>query len=265
LAQAEERLGHLVVAQETYLKVIREQLPSGAPPAFVSAQKDAKDRLATLSPRIPQITVFVTKSSDDQPVNVTMDGKPVPEALVGVARPVDPGTHEFLATSADAKSEVVRIEVKQGATETVTLTLGVSAPKSTPPTTPVTSFTEEPPSSGPGAWRIGSYAVMGVGVVGLGVGTVYAIVGSNKRSEADDRCAPDASGRCTGDEGKINSLDHDADQAGTISTIGFVGGGVCLAAGITMFLLAPSKSQPPKSAWVRPYVGPQNLGLIGGF
>lgn len=268
LGQAEERLGHLVAARECYLKIVREQLPPKAAAAFVSAQEEAKDSLAALTPRIAEVTVVLNKDSADQKVAVSMDGKPIPDALVGVARPVDPGVHEFLASAPGVRSEQVRIDVGEGASETVTLTIGSgsAAGGRAAPTSPPDAPSPKPSSeSGVGAYQIGAYTVLGVGVVGLGVGTVYAIVGSNKRSDANELCAPDRDGNCTGDRKAIESLDSDADQAKTISTIGFIGGGVCVAAGVTMLLLAPSKSEAPKSAWVRPYMGPQSLGLVGGF
>jgi hypothetical protein len=280
LGQAQEHLRQLVAAQETYFKVVREKLRPDAPEVFRTAQQEAQKRLDALSPRIPQISIVVQGASSEQPVAVTMDGKTVPEALVGVPHPVDPGAHEFAANVGNRRSNTVRIELREGTTETVILTLPAPAPGETtavpgptgsePKTTSSTvafgpnDSTSE--SSGPNALRIASYASLGVGVVGLGLGTAFAIISSNKSSDADKTCDAGSDGKCRGEPGKVQALDDDAKSARTISVVGFVGGGVGLAAGITMFLLSsPSKEAPPKSAWVTPYVGPSMVGVVGGF
>ncbi|MGC4069109.1 MAG: hypothetical protein QM784_31580 [Polyangiaceae bacterium] len=279
LGQAQEHQGQLVAAQETYFKIVREKLRPDAPEVFRTAQQEAQKRLDGLSPRIPQISIVVQGTSSDQPVTVMMDGKNVPEALVGVPHPVDPGAHEFGANVGERRSNLVKIELREGTTETVVLTLpatgpgeaakapGASGSNANPGTSVgVDSQDVTSAASGTSPLRIASYASLGVGVVGLGLGTVFAVISSNKSSDADKACDAGADGKCRGEPSKVQSLDDDAKSAKTISVISFVGGGVGLAAGITMYLLSsPTKESAPKSAWVTPYVSPSMVGVVGGF
>ena len=133
LARAQEKLGKLVKAQESYLKITREKLAPNAPAAFHTAQKDAKKELEALTPRIPFVTVAV-QGAGPLPVTVTMDGIKVPDALVGVPRPVDPGEHKLQAHAEGMSSSVSTISVSEGSRETVVLTLqpgGAAGPADT--------------------------------------------------------------------------------------------------------------------------------------
>jgi hypothetical protein len=278
LAQAEEKQGHLVKAHETYLKILREKLRPDAPEAFVSAQAQAKQRADALRPRLSQVSVAVQGNPPNTPVTVTMDGNPVPEALLGVAHPVDPGEHRFEARGANSQSGITRVQLREGATETVVLTLRAAsdaippahgtrdeaAGAVTPAAAPVApAATPKERSNG---FKIGSYVGIGVGVVGVGLGTVFLVRSMKKRSDANNICnLPDSS--CPESrKGEVSQLDSAASSAGTIATVSFAVGGVGLAAGITMLLLThPAESPPPKTAWVRPYFGPDAAGLYGGF
>src|SRR6185436_886891 len=84
IARTHNALGQLVLAKESYLKVIHEDLPAGASPAFKKAQADAAKELKALEPRIPTIAVSADKPPAKN-LTITMDGKPVPAALVGIA------------------------------------------------------------------------------------------------------------------------------------------------------------------------------------
>lgn len=83
----------------------------------------------------------------------------------------------------------------------------------------------------------------GVGVVGLGIGTVFGISAVSSKSKAQD-------GGCTTDnrcpEGAKADL-HDAFEAAKLSTWAFIAGGVFVAGGLTLVVLAPklgSKAVP---------------------
>jgi hypothetical protein len=280
IGQAEEKLGHLVSANETYLKVTREKLRPDAPEAFVSAQEEAKRRAEAIRGRLSQVSIVVQGASPQSPVEVVMDGKKVPEALLGVPHPVDPGEHKFEARATTMQSGTATIQLREGGSETVVLTLqnrpeasansGVAA---TLPTTKAgdgnqpSSSDAAPtpsPSEGSSGMKIGGYVSLGVGVVGAGIGTGFLIRYLGKHSDANALCP---NGECqASNASQIHQLDSDAKTAGTVAIVGFTVGGIGLAAGVTMLLLSrPSDSRPPKTAWVRPYVGPNSAGIYGGF
>ncbi len=296
LAQAEEKLGHLVVAHELYLKIVREKLLPGAPGVFASAQSEAKQRAEALRPKLSQVSIVVQGSPTGTSVHVTMDDHQVPDALVGVPHPVDPGEHRFEATAEGMRSSLAKVVLREGASETVVLTLKAdptaptavptsttpasAVPSSTAPagsgqpetgstlttTTPSTdSETASPQASGMHPLKLGGYIGLGVGVVGLGFGTIFAVRSSGLRGDADALCT-NSDGSCPkANQPRVDKLDSDANSAMTLSVVGFVVGGVGIATGVTLLLLAPSKQQTPKTAFVLPYVTGNSAGVWGRF
>jgi hypothetical protein len=86
-----EKLGRLVEASEKYLEASRAPLEAGASAAQKSAQTEADKARAALMPRIPQVELALDPPAPD--AEVTLDGKVVPAAMVGIKRPIDPGKH----------------------------------------------------------------------------------------------------------------------------------------------------------------------------
>jgi len=76
-------------------------------------------------------------------------------------------------------------------------------------------------------------------VVGLGIGTIFGLQRNAKLDERDGVCPSQQ--HCTADEVVRNDqLTADSKTDATIATIGFVGGGVAVAAGLVLLLTAPS-------------------------
>jgi hypothetical protein len=283
IAQAAEKLGHLVQAHESYLKIAHEKLRPDAPDAFVNAQEEAKRRVEALRGRLSQVTIAVQGNAPNSPVTVTMDGVPVPEALVGVAHPVDPGEHKFEAKGANAQSGVTTVQLREGSAETVLLTLhstsnatpvgALATSTNTLPVTDTKPSTPEPTTpapaperSGSNGLKIGGYVGLGVGVVGVGLGTVFLVQSMKKRSDANSICSLSNGGCPESRSSEVKQLDSDATSAGNLAVVGYAVGGVGLAAGVTMLLLSrPSTESPQKAAWIRPYFAPNAAGLYGGF
>ena len=59
IAQAQVALGHYVAAQETYLKLIRMDLPANAPAAFKSAQSTGNAELPAVESKIAQLRIVL--------------------------------------------------------------------------------------------------------------------------------------------------------------------------------------------------------------
>jgi hypothetical protein len=277
-----------VRAAELYNKIIREELGSDAPDAFRDAQAQASEELSRVKPRLSHLTVRV-EGGEDQRVIVTMDGTPIASALVGVERPVDPGTHELQATADGFQSALSRITLAEAQREQVVLTLmpkpgvtvaqitGETPAEAAPAQTPASQPTAPAPvtpqqdrgSSGSGGMRVGSYVAFGVGAVGIGLGTFFTLQSSSKRSEADDlaeQCGPDC--RTTDPEAEeIASLDDEARSAQTLGIVGFIAGGVGVATGVTLLLLSGgSESETARNEpGITPWVGLGSVGVLGRF
>jgi len=282
IARTQAALGHLVAAKEALLSIARETLAPSAPAPFKKAQVSASAELAAIEPRIPTIHV-TARGGGSKHVEITMDGKPVPDALVGIARPVDPGPHKLRATAEGMQSDERQLDVQEKDRLTVVLELRATTapapPAATPemppaqrPSAPAASSTAtEPtppaPDSGGGPLRPISIGMMGVGVVGLGVGTVFAVLASSKRSEADEAYAK-CGNPCPEERGgpAVRQLDDDATAKSTVAVISLIAGGVLTAGGIVLFAVSGSPSRPPaQSARAAPWIALDRTSFASGL
>ena len=278
-ARALAKVGRLVEASERYEAVVRSTLEPGAPAAFKEAQADAEKEHQALQARIPNLEVSVEGATASE-VSVRVDGKAIESALIGVAVPANPGKRKVTGTRG---SETVTEEVvlKEGATSRVTLKFSdaasgaVAAPPTPAPTTdpaPTSSPPPQDPSTPPGAdpgadtpsdgstQRVLGFVALGVGAVGLGLGTFGFL---SAKGTQDDLDAEGCEGtRCPSD------LESDVDSynsARTLSSIGWIVGGVGIAAGVTLLLTAPSSSESASAPRVEGFVGYRSAGIRGAF
>jgi len=269
VARSLEKQGKLVKARETYLKVTRETLEANAPPAAKQAQQEATSELAQLEPRIPMLQVTLENAPAGGEVSVTIDGTPLPPALIGVSGPVDPGTHELVATAPGMQSAPVKIDVAEGSKQTAALRLEPSsgAPAGSGPATGDASGSAaaQLDTGGIAPLKLAGFIALGVGVVGLGAGAFFTIKSNSKTSEWQDLCAgPDGTNCPVAKSAEIDSLKSDADGKKTLATVGFIAGGVGVAAGVTLLVLDATKKSPEHAA-IMPFVGPRSLGVTGRF
>lgn len=291
LARARAKLGQLVAAHEIYVQLVREQLPSNAPEAFVAAKADAEKEADALVPRLAQLKIVVEGKVSGGASVVTMDETRVPEALVDVVHPVDPGTHRLRAKADGLESDLATIILAEGARETVVLKLHASP--SSPAAVPdvqaskaggstATAAAEEgggtaaPDSAkslaAPGMHPLTVVGIVGVGVgaVGLGLGTLFVVQASGKRSDADaeyELCkARSGTGTCpTANRAPIDELQSSARSKDRWAAVGLVGGGISLAAGLSLLIWGPSGSRKSAATLVQPYVADRELGVVGQF
>jgi hypothetical protein len=275
IARAQGKLGQLVEASETYLKIVHEVLVPDAPRPFLEAQSSAEQEVKELDGRIPRLLIRVEGPGAGDAA-VTMDDAPLPAPMVGLSAPVDPGLHVVRATAKDGTSAEVRVKVNPGSRETALLTLRAGAQAATAPPlaaspaaqgdAPAPPPREAESSGGSGASKGVGIALMGLGVAGLAVGTAFVFVNRSKRTDANDLCPQN---QCPiGEKSQIESLDDQANTAQTAAWIGYGAGMAALAAGLVVFFTAPSArandaSRTPHA--VRPWVGVGSLGLSGVF
>jgi hypothetical protein len=268
LARALAKQGRLVEASERYTEVGRLSVTSGDTAVQKSAQKDAATELDALSPRIPSVVVRVdgAKASD---VKLTLDGAELSSEVVGEQQPVDPGKHRI---EGKANGQVVGVDVSVAQSENKTLTLrfkpvsaAAAAPvASAPSSTPASAPPPEPTASnsapsapsdahsdgGGSSRRIFGWSAIGLGAAGLVAGAVTGSLAISKKSKLDD------SGDCVGNvclsSTKQSELDSYATMR-TVSSIGFIAGGVLAAAGVVLLVTAPStdSASAQGGTWVR--------------
>jgi hypothetical protein len=145
MAECQRALGKLVESAESYRAIIRADLGRNAPPAFVQAQQQAAAELPAVEAIIPTLKVDVLPQNVQNPY-LTINGQPVNAALIGVARPINPGTHTVAATAPGyAKAEqTVTIAEKDKKAITLELKPG-GVVYGTPPVIPVYTVPANPP------------------------------------------------------------------------------------------------------------------------
>lgn len=115
--------GKLLDAQETYETLARLELAAGAPEAFRTAQEQGKRELAAIKPRVPTLRLNVQPAVAQLPgLVIQLNGNPMPNELVGIARPLNPGTYRITGTATGFKPLApVEIDLKEGGTKSLDL------------------------------------------------------------------------------------------------------------------------------------------------
>jgi hypothetical protein len=179
-----EKMGRLVDASERYLEATRDPVEAGAPPAQRAAQADAERARKALLPRLASVELVLAPPAPD--AVVTLDGRPMPPAMLGIRRPIDPGSHSVEVQRAGAVT-TRSFSMKEAESQRIQ----VEAPAAGPPV--YGSPSAYPPSAYPlGAYPPGAYplryvpapatrrqstALFVTGVVLIPVGTVAGIAG----------------------------------------------------------------------------------------
>lgn len=100
IAQCQAATGKLVEAAETYEVLIRKNLGPTPPKAFVEAQQKADADLKELRARIPTLRITVKPEPQTlRGLEVSVNGAAMPNELLSIARPIDPGTYRLTATA----------------------------------------------------------------------------------------------------------------------------------------------------------------------
>jgi hypothetical protein len=274
LARSLAANGKYVAAQETYNRIIREGTPPGAPAAFVKAVEDAKSEVASVSPKIGGVTITVAGPESPK---VMLDDTQVPSAALGVKRPVDPGAHVVKATAEGYEPAEMRFSVAEGGSANAALTMKkassvavapVPGPAPAGPSTtpaPATSSSMAPENADTGVSTKSSqktfgWVALGVGGAGLAVGAITGLLAIGKHSDLKDACGDNP---CPADKQSDVDSFH---TMGTISTIGFIVGGVGVAAGTVLLLTAPkAQTASATKPSVTPFIGLGTVGAVGRF
>lgn len=262
LGECQIQTGKLVDGTESLNRVVRESLAPNAPPAYRSAQERAQKLLETTKPKIAKLKIAVAGPADVTWA-VTVDGAPVPLANLNMNRPTDPGEHVVEATAPGYKTARAKITLTEGATDSVALTLepDPNAPKPKPEpvakgeVTRTDTSTKKAETTPAAPNRVPAYVALGVGVAGVAVGSIFGLMATSKESDLDSACP---NKQC----GPEQQDDIDTGKTfGTVSTVGFIVGGVGLVAGAALYILAgPSRSTTAKKPGT-PYVGVNTVGL----
>ena len=207
-------------------------------------RNDCVQRMDDVNRAIPSI-VFEAKDSagnDLSDVKITMDGAPVAERLDGTAITLDPGKHKFtfeIAGRAPIEKEYVILISQKERRESITVDAAAArAEMVPPPTMPERQPTVAERRPGLSKQQIAAIIAGGVGVVGVGVGSVFGLISRAKHNDADQHCNGTICRDQQGVDSKISAI-----HAGNVSTVAFIVGAAGLAGGAALWFTAPHKTE----------------------
>jgi hypothetical protein len=250
LAACHEKEGKLATAWGEFMTVVTQAVRVGDS----EREAFARERLEAIETHLPKLVVVAETIPDG--LEVRLDGTAMSAAALGSPLPLDPGPHEVTATAPQRMVWSQRFDIPAAAI-TTTLKIPTLAPVGA--ATPQPARDESTPTS---TKRTIGYVALGVGFVGLGVGTFFGLRALSKKSEANRDCVDkqcDAEGLARIDEAKT---------AATWSTVSLGIGLVGLVGGVYLVLSsssgASSSSGSAKPASSRGFVVSPLAGADGG-
>ncbi len=260
LARSLVRLNRYIEALDRYQETLRTPLDNDAPEAFQQAVLDARKEHESLRQRTPKVVIrIVTSGALPSDLEVLLDGKAVPAALLNVPRPIDPGEHE-VRVSTPRHAEIIRkLTTEVGTEQLLVIPLSpdeataakaaASTRESARPSPP--SLSEPDPEQPPAHSRSLAYLAFGVGAVGTGLGVITGLIALDKKSDLDRVCNPG----CPAEHAE------DVDSFRLNRTLSYVGFGVGLVgAGLGTYLVLAG---PPEQPRVGLALGPTQARLLG--
>jgi hypothetical protein len=263
VAYCHEQLGRTATAWAEYNQAaaVAQQTKQSERVAF------AHGRAAELASKLSFIRLDLPAGS--QVSQISVDGRTIGHELWAVPFPIDPGAHTVTFEAPASKPQTESIKVADA--ETVRVVVGTFEPA---PATPAPQAPPPPPSTSPSpppeapapaapapASRTPGWIVGGIGVVGLGVGTGFAVRSLSLKNQADPECKNKL---CTPHG---TSLISDATTSANIATAAFAVGLVGVAAG-TFLVIHPlrlssgSGSGSGASARITPQLAADRAGLL---
>ncbi len=265
LGVAQKRTGQWVEAIESLRAFLAE--PSAT--ATKAYEGPARDAIVELTPKLAHVTVTLAGGALEG-ARVEIDGRRVPDAALGAARPLNPGAHVLTATAPHRTPVKRDVTVKEGESTAVELVLEIeppapSATASAGPAGPVTSGapagtsaataqatgTATAPPSLPGEpSRVLPVTLLVGGGALLAGGIAMGLTGVSDAGSAPTRDGPDAR------------------RARTEALIGDIlaGAGVAAAAAGVVVLVVRWRSAAPASAPPAAVtLGPAGIAVRGRF
>jgi hypothetical protein len=222
----------------------------GGPRCSPTQQKLCAEWLTDVDARMPSFVLSAKDGSggDIGDVSVQMDGVQVATTLDGRAMDANPGLHAFVFERADGtKAEVKAIAEERGKGKVVSVHF--EHPPA-PAAASVSPLPPPPPAAEGSSLKTAGVITGAVGGAGLAVGAVF---GALAFATKDSHCTNDL---C--DPGTTSTVHTQGD----VSTFGFIAGGILIAGGVTMFLVAPKRTNEPATIVAfAPMVAPSAGGI----
>lgn len=225
-ARSLAKLGQLLEAIDIYEQTARLKLAEDAPEAYSQAVEIARSEVEDVRHRLPRLKLTLLGVTSSEPAQVRMDDKPTPDALLGVERPLNPGPHRIEVRVSGQIRAARELSLIEGESYQVELDVrpAPAAPKAVLFVQPPTESRRSSVLSSPKTW---GYVGLGVGALGLGIGTYTGLTALHHKSDLDSVCNP----------GCPQSSAADIDAFRSNRTISYVSYGLGIAAATTGVLL----------------------------
>jgi hypothetical protein len=267
------------------LSAAREQLhicADASCPTMV--RDDCIKRLDELERAQPSIVFNVkdTKGTDVIDVRVSVDGRLLADHLDGSALMVDPGVHVFSFEVTGQPPVTDRLLIREGEIgrqEPIVIGSAGSAPSAiagAPATSQSAAAAAPPPEAastpainrgsssrrGLARQKVVGLVLGGVGVAGLAIGTTFGLRSGSAWSTAKDVCGGNPSACTNVPSGQSYRITAERDA--TISTVGFIAGGVLAATGVVLFFTAGPEKSSTTGVVIGPSLGPRQAAVVLG-
>lgn len=257
--RVEEAIGTMLYLGECYEKtgraasawaMFREAASRAEAQGQSERAKQGAQRAKQLEGRLSKLTVEVANQNDMEGFEVLLNGKRVEPTLLGLPMPIDTGNHLLEARAPGFVAWSTRVSISGTAVQALIDVPSLereaevaAAPPSPPPAAESTPPSEAPPPlDSPPPQELDSSRVqpwlglglMGAGVVGVGVGTVFGLQAMGLDDDADDICP--RSEECN-DQAGLDKTEEAQDNA-LIANVGYGVGGVLIIAGAILYFTA---------------------------
>jgi hypothetical protein len=197
-------------------------------------------------------------------VDLTIDNKPLPSALLGAAHVSDPGEHHVSVSAAGYLPASRKVTLAPGAEENVTLALEpdpkaiaelqrAQLPAQAADAAPASALTSAADkASSPNHWP--AYLTWGASAVALGVGVGFGFAALENRHNLDERCPNKL---CPADAADLLNTSR---TNATISTVAYGAGVAGLAVGVLLFWIE-SSADDADSSGQRVRLAPQGVSI----
>jgi hypothetical protein len=271
LADCEEQLGRAASAWQHWLAAA-DQLPAGD-----KRRATALARASAIEKTVARLSVSLAPSA---PANafVKRDGVVLGSGSLGVPLPVDPGRHVIVVSATGREDRETEVTLR--AKEQRTLLVEAGPVSDTPLSKANADHPSNTSAASAGVWSrtdsgdatahaspgrrppIAGYALLGVGVAGVGIGTYFGLSALAARRDAEAACPEAGSSRLCSvaasealDRDKRNSLYADI----------AVGIGIGAAAAGLYLLLKPQRAEAETTADIAPLPGGGEVRFAGHF
>lgn len=262
LANCYEKQGKLATAWSTW----RDAASSARATDQPDREAHARQKAAELQALLARLNITVEPAARVEGLVVTRNGQDQSSATYGTPLPVDAGTYRIEAKAAGYEPWVKEVSLKDGELRTLAIERLVPSQQTAPPPEPTpVAPAQAPPepqaesdagASGGSMMKTWGYVSLGVGALGVGVGSYFGVRAINKNEDSKLGCTGNTCNRQGTD-------DRDAARsAGTISTVMLGVGAALVATGVVLVVVAPSEETAISAS---PTWGGGSLQLTGSF